>query len=122
MHYSELFETSEQLPNGNFLGFRIISHSPDGGYKTLYGQEPFNPVLNKVYAIKGQGLYLGTSKKFCMDYYSGGTDDSDVLLTYEYSPKDLIKGDPTENTDGEVIVSRAKLIEIEHITDDDAYR
>ena len=61
------YKESEELSNGNFYGYRIVSHSPNGGYRTLYGKEQIFPKVGKTSTFSGQGLFLGTSKKFCME-------------------------------------------------------
>ena len=71
-------------------------------------------------------IYLGTSERYAVDYYSTGSDDPDdpqeLLMTYEYEPSDLVKGDPNEKdqmTGGtEIIVKRAKLIAVKNLTAD----
>lgn len=63
------------------------------------------------------GLFLGTSKKFCGDYYSCWMEEDaqpELLLTYEYEMKDLIKGDPTYSN-GEIQVRRARIIRVEQV-------
>lgn len=51
-------------------------------------------------------VFLGTSAQFCIDYYSGGTNDEDMLLTFSYDGRDIISGGG-ENS--EVRVRRARL-------------
>lgn len=57
-------------------------------------------------------IYLGTTRKFVVDYYSGGTDLVDILLIYSFDSKDILKGSLSDS-EGEIIVSRAKLIKYE---------
>jgi hypothetical protein len=93
------------------IGYRIVSHSPSDGYLTVATHQPINPQIGMIETAAGAGLYLGTSKTFCLDYYTGLTDDDDVLLTYSYLLNDLLSGDP-DATAGEVTVRKAKLIAI----------
>ncbi len=58
------------------------------------------------------GLYLGTTRDFSVDYYSGQTDYDDLLLTCEYYENDIIKGDPKSRS-GEIIVKQYKIIKTE---------
>ena len=69
--------------------------------------------LNSITQYK-TGLYLGTSKNYVLDYFSGGTDFEDLLLTYEYDKNDLIKGDPYSKN-GEIVVKKAKLVNVEKV-------
>lgn len=95
------------------IGYRIVSNQ-DGTLVSIAGNDPVNSTVGSTVTIGGAGLYLGTSKKFVMDYYSGLTDYEDVLLTYEYSPDDLLSGNP-DDTDGEITVRKAKLIDMEEV-------
>lgn len=50
--------------------------------------------------------FLGTSEQFCIDYYSGLTDEAEMLMTYSYDDQDIISGSPDG---GEVRVRQARL-------------
>lgn len=98
-----------------FLGYRIVGYI-NNEYRTIYGNELLTPMIGKTYEFSGNGLYLGTSKKFTIDHYSELTDYDDVLLTYEYLLNDIIKGDPFSPVAGEITVRCAMLTGIEHIS------
>lgn len=53
-------------------------------------------------------MYLGTTEQFVRDYYTGSTDGDEIILVYEYDPKDVISGNP-HDSEGEVKVRKAKL-------------
>jgi hypothetical protein len=100
------------------FGYKVVKYDDnaeeakslmDGDF--IYQLEPGSVIKSK------QGVYLGTSKKFVLDYYSGLTDDQELLLTFEYNPRDLIKGNPDE--DGEIKVQRAKLYDVEKLNADE---
>lgn len=95
------------------LGYRIISFSERDGYRTLYGGDPLKLEIGRVDSMSGNGIYLGSNRKFCEDYYCGLSDDQDVLLTYEYDDANILTGSPEGN--GEVTVRQATLISIEHL-------
>ena len=52
--------------------------------------------------------FLGTTEQFATDYYSGMTDDQELLLTYSYDEADIVSGGDSMKG-GEVRVSRARL-------------
>lgn len=65
-------------------------------------------------SFPGSGLFLGTTKDFCLDYYSCKGEDGakpEMLLTYEFDDDDILRGQPDEN--GEVQVRKAKLVKKE---------
>lgn len=68
--------------------------------------------IGSVITMKGNGIYLSTSKDFVMTYYSGLSDE-EALLTYEIDPSD-VTGDISA-PDGEITASRAKLVKVEHL-------
>mgnify|MGYP001250317938 CR=1 FL=1 len=57
------------------------------------------------------GFYLGTSKEFVQDYYSGLNDYSDALISFKYNESDVISGSPRE--EGEVKVLKAIVSSID---------
>lgn len=95
------------------LGYKIVGW--DASKKrafSLYDTKLDVEITNgKTYQYK-KGTHLGTSRDYVIDYFSGGTDYEDLLLTYEYDERDLLKGDP-EHKNSEIIVKKAKLIDIE---------
>jgi len=60
------------------------------------------------------GLFLGTTREFSIDYYSGQTDYDDLLLTCEYNETDILRGDPKSRS-GEVVVKEFRIIKVEVI-------
>jgi len=99
------------------FGYRIVSQSGDD-LVTLAGGELVDPTLDKETSYKRNGLYLGTTRKFVQDYYSGLSDFSDVMLTYSFDTDDVLSGDPTAQ-DGEITVRKATLKRITPIPQDD---
>jgi hypothetical protein len=61
------------------------------------------------------GFFLGSTKQYVTDYYSGLTDDKELLLTYEFDDQDIIGNFNHENCDGEIRVKKAKLIAVEEL-------
>ena len=98
------------------FGYRIVSQSGDD-LVTLAGGELVDPTIDKETSYKGNGLYLGATKKFTLDYYTGLSDLSDVMLTYSFDTDDVLSGDPTAQ-DGEITVSKATLKRVTPISGD----
>lgn len=94
------------------VGLNIGTNTP----YSIYNKKPIETVIGKKYLYNNNGLFLGTSKQFCMDYYACGTPDEDkeLLLHFMYEDKDILKGEPMY-PNGEVQVSEATLIGIEEI-------
>jgi len=106
-----------KIAQNKFLGYKIVGKDTKTGVTySIYNKKPISIQMGVIDKYEGIGTFLGTSKQFCLDYYSCGTEDEDgeLLLTYEYDLNNLIKGDPSVNN-GEVQVSEATLIDIEEI-------
>ena len=100
-----------------YLGYKIVGF--DGSrYFSIYDTKTNVDVsIGSICAYKN-GLYLGNSEQFCLDYYTGGTDFQDALLTYKYDISDLIRGDP-QGTNGEVVVKKATLQSVKVLPKDE---
>jgi hypothetical protein len=59
-------------------------------------------------------IYLGTSKPFVLAYYTGLTDEQDLLLTYRFTRENILQGS-TEG-EGEIFVDSAQLTNVEPVT------
>ncbi len=94
-------------------GYRIVSIQ-DGQLVSLAGNDHINPTIGEVTTASGAGLFLGTSKAFVTDFYTGLTDFNDALLTYKYDRSDVLSGDP-HSKDGEITVRKAVLVDIEEL-------
>ena len=101
-----------EVVNETFTGYRVVGY--DGkNYFSLYSQEPLNLTVGQD-STDDNGFYLATTEEFATDYYTGLTDHDDALLKYQYNINDVIKGNPNGSA-GEIIVSSAKLLEINTI-------
>jgi len=67
------------------------------------------------------GFFLGSSKEYVLDYYSGLTDDPELMLTYEYDSDETVDRSVADHsvTPGEIRVRRAQLVAVEQIEKDD---
>jgi hypothetical protein len=105
-----------ELQSGKQHGYRIVSKDGDS-LVTLAGNERVDDRIGAKHNYTGNGLYLGTSKKFVEDYYSGLSDLPDVMLTYIFDVDDVLSGDPS-SPDSEITVSKAVLQNVETISED----
>lgn len=85
-------------------GYKIVGWNGKIAY-SLYSKQPYDIALGAIH----RDVFMGTTEQFCIDYYSGGTDDHDMMLTYEYNTSDVTSGDPFA-PNGEVRVRQAKLV------------
>ncbi|MHA2051867.1 MAG: hypothetical protein ACW986_19845 [Promethearchaeota archaeon] len=101
------------------LGYKAVGYK-DGQAYSLYGGygTPIDITVGSwMNDGSPKGFFLGSSKEYVLDYYSGLTDDDELLLTYEYDKSDVV-GDSWNNnvvTDGEVRVTKARLVNVEPI-------
>ena len=93
-------------------GYKIVAHEDGKLYSLQNPDLQYNVKMGTVEAPTN-GMFLGTTKNFVIDYYSEMTDKEDALLVYEYDPEDVISGQPDE--EGEVKVTKAKLVSMEVI-------
>jgi len=100
------------------------------GYKVLYRingklvskadrRLAFPAVVGQVLRMPLPGIFLSTSEKYVLDYYSDGPDAEyedpgmeEVLLTLEFSPADILRGNLTDD-DPEAAVRSARVVAIE---------
>ena len=92
------------------VGYRVVSFDiATLSAKTLMERKPVDLAIGSTHAYPG-GVFLGTSRDFCQ-YYLGGTDDSDLILTFHFDEEDIARGDLCPNS--EVLVKQAKLLHVE---------
>jgi hypothetical protein len=103
------------INNGDkkYIGYKIVGWDGKQAF-SLYNKHILISLIKGDVITDPKGVFLGTTKNFCIDYYSGMTDNQDLLLTYEYMAKDLLRGDP-EHPNGEIVVKEAKLLDIEKV-------
>lgn len=96
-----------KFSNKMLIGYKIVSWDGNEAFSLYDKNKKINLNIDSI----DSNIYLGTSKQFCIDYYSGLTDDKDMLLTYSYDKNDIISG--SENSTGEILVRKAQLKNIE---------
>lgn len=111
----------EESEEEKHLGYKIVNFDGKDAYSIADKRVKYSLKKNDIHV---GNIYLGTSKKYATEYYSTDSDDpedpEELLLTYEFSPKDIKKGnleDKDYMTGGsEIIVSKAKLVSVYNIT------
>lgn len=99
----------KKFSNAIHIGYKIVSWNGVEAF-SLYDR---NKKVNINIGAIDSSIYLGTSKDFCLDYYSGLTDDRDILLIYSYHESDIVSGNSSSN--GEVLVRKAQLKNVEFL-------
>lgn len=91
------------------IGYRVVSFSlKELQAKTLMNRLPVDLQRGSTLS-NSDGIFLGTSEDFC-EYYVGGTDDHDLILSYEYDEKDILKGEVSPGS--EILVKEARLVDV----------
>lgn len=101
--------------NKKYFGYKIVHGLITDRYAKSIYDGSIIPLYKSWQNFPKNGLFLGTTKDFCLDYYSVKGEEgaeSEMLLTYEYDNNDVIKGYP-EDKNSEVQVSRARLVKKE---------
>ena len=101
--------------NSKYIGYKIVGwDSKRKRAFSLYDVKTTYQISKGAVHKSDKGLYLGTTRNFVTDYYSGQTDYDDLLLTCEYFDSDIIKGNPHDRN-GEIVVRQYKIIATEVI-------
>ena len=98
----------KKAQQNQFQGFKMVAWDGQRAYSLYQQSQTIDLTVGSEIQMGGQGLYLGTSREFCESYYSGLTDDQDMLLTYTYSSEDILSGDPN-HPNSDIQVSKARL-------------
>ena len=99
------------------VGYKIMNTD---GRKVISGadsRQSFNLKKNAEIRMKGDGIYVGTSKQYVLDYYSG-LADREVLLTFHFKKEDITSGN-IEDREPELSLRSAKLIDWEFLEMDE---
>jgi len=106
-------------------GYKAVGYNPQTGQGySLYGGTGMPIDINIGSWMDNQtpaGFFLGSSKEYVLDYYSGLTDDPELMLTYEYDSDETVDRSVADHsvTPGEIRVRRAQLVAVEQIEKDD---
>tara|TARA_B100001778_G_scaffold334668_1_gene347047 strand:+ start:4774 stop:5100 length:327 start_codon:yes stop_codon:yes gene_type:complete len=95
-----------------YNGYKMVAWDGQRAYSLYDQNQTIDISIGSTTQMEGQGVFLGTTREFCMNYYSGLTDDQDMLLTYTYNAEDIIEGDPN-HPNSEIRVRQARLTNYE---------
>lgn len=98
------------------IGYKVM-RTEDG--KIISGRDSrisFEPEVGKVLKMGGNGLYLSPDKEYTLDYYSG-LAETEVLLTLEFDPEEIITGN-LEDKEPEISVPNATIVDIEELVEE----
>lgn len=109
MQFKTWLESTQTLQGYKIVGWHPVKQQAF----SIYDRSPINIKIGSV--EQGRNFYLGTTRQFCTDYYRGLTMFQDLLLTYEYSPEDIVGPDKNPPPNSEVIVRKAVLKNVEYL-------
>lgn len=96
---------------GEAIGYKVMAF--DAKKSTAYSLAddkitiPLN--IGKEITMSGNGIYLSNSEDFVKNYYSGLTDNDEVLIKFEYDPSSIISGSD-QDKESEFTVKSAKIL------------
>lgn len=107
--------TSKRLhPNTKMLGYKVMRFEDGRAVSAADSRHGFGLRKGRVIQMPGVGVFLSTDRQFVLKYYTGLTDDREVLLTLEFDPKNILTGRETMNDRESVLtVSAAKIVDFE---------
>lgn len=119
IYASHLYESLDE----ELIGYKMVNVEGNKAISLFDPSVKYDLVVGKV---ETGNIYLGTSKKFVMDYYYTGSDEpedpDEAILTYKYKRSDVVKGNPDEKDQmsggGEIVVKRAQLLSAYNLTKD----
>lgn len=107
---------SEVLASEKRLGYKVMHHENGKAVSKADSRQAFDLRKGEVVRFPGKGIWLALKKEYVLDYYRGG--GSEVLLTFEFDPRDLTAGNLTDR-EAEFAVSEAVLKDFEILPDED---
>ena len=63
--------------------------------------------------MPGNGIYMSLNQQYVLDYYAGLADE-EVLVTFEFDPKDITTGNTTDR-ETEISVKKALVKDIQEL-------
>jgi len=103
----------------NYLGYKVVGFNPSTNqFYSIYSKSIYDISIGKEFS-NPNGVYLGSTKQFCINYYICGVEEEhdEYILELSYSPNDLLRGDPKHPND-EVLVTKAIIVNMEKVDKD----
>jgi hypothetical protein len=99
--------TFERTKYGTFYGYKVMTINEDDELESLaHSHQTQENRIGAMHHVSDHGMYLANTAKFVLDYYSGNSDN-EVLIKYEFSPKDVLSGNLT---DKEAVITVSKAL------------
>ena len=95
------------------LGYKVMRVENGYAIAGADSSQSFKLDQDELVYFAGNGIYLGTTKQYVLDYYSG-LAELEVLLTLSYNPKHINTG-CLEDKEPEISVTVANLEHWEYI-------
>lgn len=101
------------------VGYKIMGYDRENGnvFSIANPDDVYPAKIGIRMRATGNGIYLGNTKRFVTQHYTGLHDGVDALVTMVYDPDTIISGTDM-GSDGEFTVPTAKIREIEILDDD----
>ncbi len=96
---------------GEAVGYKVMAYDPttSTAFSLADDKTKIPLVIGNNVSIEGNGLYLSNSEDFVKTYYGGLTDKDEILIKFEYNPKDIITGND-QDKESEFTVKNAKIL------------
>lgn len=103
---------------GEAIGYKIMAFDPKKAtaYSLADDKITIPLKIGKEITMNGNGIYLSNSEEFVKNYYSGLTDNDEVLIKFEYDPSNIISGSD-QDKESEFTVKSAKILGVKVISE-----
>ncbi len=103
------------MKDEEYIGYKIMKYESGKIISGADNRQSFVAEKNQDIEMYGNGIYLGMSKDYVMNYYSGLADE-EVLLTLKFKKSSIIFGS-LDDREPELSVRKATIIDIEKLVD-----
>lgn len=103
---------------GEAIGYKVMAFDPKKAtaYSLADDKITIPLKIGKEITMNGNGIYLSNSEEFVKNYYSGLTDNDEVLIKFEYDPSNIISGSD-QDKESEFTVKSAKILGVKVISE-----
>lgn len=93
------------------IGYKAMRFANGRAISAADPRQSFEVRKGRTIRMPGAGVYLSTNRLFVLTYYTG-LDDSEVVLTLEFDPRNILAGRESLNDrESELTVSSAKIVD-----------
>ena len=96
------------------IGFKMMRFDPRAGeiISLADSRQRWPLVIGSIVRPRAPGLFLSPDRQYVLDYYASGEGAVEILLTFEFDPADITRGD-LRDREPEIAVRQARLIRAE---------